>query len=107
MHSLTGHVNQVVFSLSLGGVSIGDFEDDSPSFFLDMVEEILRGIQQVDQEVNSLFFLDTVENGQRGSAAGDLGNVCAVLLEGICVTTESKSLLPTNPSCHVRTVSEA
>ena len=64
MHSLAGHVDQEVFAMRLGIVAISDFEDDSASFFLDMVEQILGRLEHIEEKVDRLFFLDAVEYGK-------------------------------------------
>jgi hypothetical protein len=41
MHSPNGHVDEVVFAFRLSRVAIGDLQDDSAGFFLDVFKEIV------------------------------------------------------------------
>lgn len=38
MHRLARHVDEVVFALWLGSISIGDLENNCSSFLLDVIE---------------------------------------------------------------------
>jgi len=83
--------------MRLGRVAVGDFEDNGAGFPFDVVEQIVRRVQDVVQEVNSLFFLYAVKHCEGDSAAGDLGDVLSVQLEGVCVAAEGKCIVPSNP----------
>ena len=46
--------------------------------------------------MNRLFLLNTIKDSKGGIATSNLGNVLAMKLEVIGVTTESKSVLPSD-----------
>lgn len=104
MHRLARHVDEVVFALWLGSISIGDLENNCSSFLLDVIEQIFWRIEDVEEKVDGLFLLSTIEKLKGRVAAGDAGDVLAVDFEIIGVATESKRVFPADPPSSQRIV---
>lgn len=98
MHRFSSHVDEMVLTLWLGGVSIGDLENDGTGFLFDVVEEVLWRLEDVQEEMYRLFFLSTIEKLKRRVATGDTSDVLAVDLEVVREPAESQCVLPSNPA---------
>lgn len=98
MHGLSSHVHEEIFTLGLRGVTISYLEDNCTSFLLDVVKQVIRRVKYIKKEVDRLLLLGTIKYSERSGAAGDLCNILAMKLESVCVTTEGKSVVPSNPS---------
>lgn len=84
--------------MRLGCVAIGDFEYNGAGFLFNMIKQILRRLQHIEKEVSGFFFLDVIEYLKRCTAAGNLGDVFAMKLKGVCVAAESKRVFPSDPA---------
>lgn len=61
-HGLSSHVDKNIVTFGLSRVAIDDLQNDSASFFLDVVEQLVRRLKHIEQEMNGLFLLYSIEH---------------------------------------------
>lgn len=67
----------------------------------DVVEQVIRRIQKIEQEVRRFRLLDSIKHRDGNIGAGDLCNILAMDLPGVVVRAHCSCIFPSNTRCSV------
>ena len=67
----------------------------------DVIEQIIRGIQEIEQKVRRFSLLDLIKHRDGNIAAGDLHNILAMNLPGVVVWAHCSCIFPSDTRCYV------
>ncbi len=67
----------------------------------DVIKQVIRGIQNVEQKVRRFSLLDPIEHRDENIGAGNLRNILAMNLPGVVVRAHCNCIFPSDARCFV------
>lgn len=67
----------------------------------DMIKQVIRGIQNIEQKVRGFSLLDPIEHRDGNIGAGDLHDILAMDLPGVIVWAHGSCIFPSDTRCFV------
>lgn len=67
----------------------------------DVIKQIIRGIQKVEQKMRRLGLLDPIEHGDGSIRTGNLGNILPMDLPDVVIRAHSSCMFPSDTRCWV------
>ena len=67
----------------------------------DVIKQVIRGIQNIEQKVRRFSLLDPIEHRDENIGAGNLRNILAMNLPGVIVWAHCSCIFPSDTRCFV------